>query len=321
MTGVWWIRIDVSGWQDHGVEQSGSNGGRWLEDPGTGRRWLHKKTHVPANGCEQGEDWAEVIATQVAQALGVPCAPTMLCVHEGRRGSLSCSIRPDQYDLWGGQIVLEEAEAPGYFRFTPGRAVGDPERPNIRRPGHSLTNIRAALQGVDAPEGFEGCSKGGRAFDAFVGYTLLDALIANRDRHDENWAVLQPQLGSLPGILAPTYDHGSSLGYNFSGPKRDRCLADSEELERWAMRGTAHRYEHEPPAKTLVDHAVEALGMGSPDTAKWWTEQVLLLDLSEILEPLEQGAIPEMSEASVKFAAALLKLNLRRLQDAISDHA
>lgn len=244
-----------------------------------------------------------------------------MCAHEGRRGSLSCSIRPDHYDLWGGQVVLEEAQAPGYFRFTPGKKVQDPEKPHILRPGHSLTNIRAALQGVDAPEGFEGGPREGRAFDVFVGYTLLDALVANCDRHDENWAVLQPQLGSMPGILAPTYDHGSSLGYSFAGPKRDRCLAEHRELEKWAAKGTAHRYEHVPPAKTLVEHAAEAMGMGSPDTAKWWAEQVLQLDLSGILDPLEQGAIPEMSEASVKFAAALLKLNLRRLQDAICDHA
>ncbi|WP_146223282.1 hypothetical protein [Nocardiopsis sp. L17-MgMaSL7] len=216
--------------------------------------------------------------------------------------------------------MLEEARAPGYFPFAPGQDVRDLNRPHIRRPGHSLTNIRTALQVVDAPAEFKGGPREGRAFDVFVGYTLLDALIANRDRHDENWAVLEPQLGSLPQVLAPTYDHGSSLGYNLPGTTRDRCLSDVVALERWATKGTAHRYEHVPPPKTLVGHAVEALHMGSPDTAKWWVEQVMSLDLSEILEPLERGCIPEMSAASVKFATALLKLNLRRLQDAIRDH-
>lgn len=318
---VWWKRVDVSDWQDCGVETSGSSGGRWLEDPETGLRWLHKQTHIPANGREQGEDWAEVIATRVAQLLGVPCANTALCTFKGRRGSLSCSILPPKYDLWEGQVVLEAVQVPGYIRFTPGQKVRDPGRPTVVRPGHSLANIRTALQGVDAPEGFEGGPKEGRAFDVFVGYALLDALIANCDRHDENWAVLQPQLGSLPEMLAPSYDHGSSLGYNYSGPKRDRCLDDLGRLEAWAAKGTAHRYEHVPPAKSLVAHAMEALGMGSLDTGKWWEAQILQLDLGEILEPLEQGIISGMSPGSVTFAAELLKLNLRRLQDAISDHA
>jgi hypothetical protein len=317
----WWERIDVSGWQDCGVETSGSNGGRWLEDPDTGLRWLHKQTHIPANGCEQGEDWAEVIATRVAQLLGVPCANTALCTLKGRRGSLSCSILPKKYALWEGQVVLEAARAPGYVRFTPGKEVRDPDRSDVVRPGHSLANIRTALQGVDAPVGFKGGAKGERAFDAFVGYTLLDALIANRDRHDENWAVLQPQLGSLPEMLAPSYDHGSSLGYSLPDHKRDHCLAAPGRLEVWAARGTAHRYEHVPPAKTLVAHAMKALTMGSLDTGEWWRAQIRELNLGEILDPLEREVISGMSPGSARFAAALLKLNLRRLQDAIRDHA
>ena len=45
----------------------------------------------------------------------------------------------------------------------------------------------------------------------FVGYVLLDAWIANQDRHHENWGALRhgDELR-----LAPTFDHGASLVNN-----------------------------------------------------------------------------------------------------------
>jgi hypothetical protein len=50
------------------------------------------------------------------------------------------------------------------------------------------------------------------ALGIFVGYVMLDAWIANQDRHHENWGALQDdQLR-----LAPTFDHGASLARNLS---------------------------------------------------------------------------------------------------------
>ena len=53
-----------------GVEQAGTNSVVWLRDPMDEQwAWLHKSTTTPAStGLEQGEDWAEVAATQVAFA-------------------------------------------------------------------------------------------------------------------------------------------------------------------------------------------------------------------------------------------------------------
>ena len=54
----------------------------------------------------------------------------------------------------------------------------------------------------DAPPGMEA------ALDVFVGYIMLDAWIANQDRHHENWGALR----SDKLRLAPTFDHGALLG-------------------------------------------------------------------------------------------------------------
>ena len=151
MTGVAagvWDRDDVSDWVVLSVEQAGSTESDWLEDPVTARRWLHKNTVIPSSGVEQGEDWAEVVSTQVARLLGVPCAMTRLCTRGGRRGSLSLSIVAKGYSLWEGTVVMQRARVPGFYSHTEGRPGIDPSRPEVKRPGHSLANIRSALDAV-----------------------------------------------------------------------------------------------------------------------------------------------------------------------------
>lgn len=233
-----WDRVDASDWGVLEVEQSGSSEAVWLLEPSTGERWLHKDTTIPSNGIEQGEDWSEVLSTQVAELIGIPCAPTRLCMRAGRRGSLSRSIRPGDRDLWEGALVLEDAAVPGYFRqIEGGPPAVDPKRPGIRRPGHSLSNIERALDGVLPPPGLKGPA-GLTGFDVFAGYLVLDALIANPDRHEQNWAVLTPQLRTLPAALSPSYDHASSLGHNLQDPARRIYMNDPDRLAKWGLEGT-----------------------------------------------------------------------------------
>lgn len=172
-----WAQVDVSTWEVFEVEQSGTSVAEWLVEPSTGVLWLHKPTDIPANGVEQSEDWAEVVATQGAVLFGVPCARTRLCVRDGRRGSISRSIRPDTHDLHHRAVVL--ADVPGFVpQVEGGPRATDPSRPGVRRPGHTLDNIRDALDGVISPPGF-GLPEWLTAFDVFAGYAVLDALIAN----------------------------------------------------------------------------------------------------------------------------------------------
>ncbi|MBK9696690.1 MAG: hypothetical protein IPO80_04555 [Propionibacteriaceae bacterium] len=312
-----WVPIDVSDWVLLGVEQAGTNSVIWLRDPNDHERvWLHKNTSTPiSTGVEQGEDWAEVAATHVAVALGVPCADTRLCRRHGRRGSLSLSVRPNGHDLNEGRVALLSAHSPGYVPHVEGEKTVDPARPGVKRPGHSLANIKTALHGVQAPPGFKGPAAMS-GFDVFVGYVILDALVANRDRHEQNWAVLRPQLVGLPDRLAPSYDHGGSLGYNLSDAERERRLSDPISLTAWARKGTAHRFEHVGQAPSLVDHAVAAISLASPEAAQWWQGRLASLDLSPLSAVLAQG-VPGMSLPAATFTNKLLNLNLRRLQDAI----
>jgi hypothetical protein len=306
----------VSAWPIRSVEQAGSSRNLWLEEPETGAQWLHKDTVIPSNGVEQGEDWSEVLSTAVAAMLGTPCATTRLCMRNERRGSISRSVRPDKYSLNEGRVILEQVEAPGYFAHTEGKPARDPARPEVKRPGHSLSNIKLALDGVLPPRDFSGSDEC-TGFDVFSGYMILDALIANRDRHEQNWAVLTPALLGPPEHLSPTYDHASSLGYNLTDDRRNRYIESDTELWTWATRGTAWRFEHSGTPETLVDHAAHAVSLCSEAGADWWRGQLSDLDLGPVVEALNDRAIPAMSVPAARFARELLILNLRRLRDAI----
>ncbi len=311
-----WDRIDVSDWQTAQTAYIGTNRQAWLVHPETGAFWLYKSIHVPSNEVPQGEDWAEVIATQVALLLGVPCAETRLCVRSGVRGSLSLSVIPDGFGLNDGGVVLETAEVPGYFRHTAERKACDPARPGVRRPGHTLVNIQHVLQDVTPPEGFQG-PDGCVGFDVFAGFMILDALVANQDRHEENWAVLGALVKDVPDRLAPSFDHGGSLGYNLTDDKRCLLLDSDAALAAWAAKATAQRFEHVRPAKSLVEHAVEAAELAAPRAIRWWGCQLEMLDLTPLHDVLRGGQVPGMSEVAATFVSRLLECNLGRLRDAI----
>lgn len=310
-----WTRIDVSGWKVNLVEPAGSTAGMWLIRPGTTQHWLCKLTTTPATGVEQGEDWAEVVSTQVARALSVPCAQTCLCTQDGQRGSLSLSVRPFGYDLVEGKVLLQTENVPGYVPYEVGGHAADPQRPGVERPGHTLENIRRVLDQVEPPDGWMGPSTA-TGFDVFVGYLVLDALVANRDRHEENWAVLRAQTNGVADRVSPSYDHGGTLGYQLSEAARLSCLDTQDGVARWAKRGTAWRFEHRRPAPTLVEVAVRGLEMCRPATAVWWRSRLHDLDLSAVVERVSSG-VPGMSELAGRFITELLNMNVRRLRDAL----
>ncbi len=261
------------------------------------------------DGHTQWEDWAEKMASYAARLLTVPCAEIALALRHGRRGSLSRNLRPASYEMQSGLVLLSAMVAD----YRPGTD-------NVRgRPGHSLANIQRALAGAlpppnaALPDSFD-------AFDVFVGYLVLDAWLANRDRHDENWSVLLPTPPldpTEPRRLAGSYDHAGCLGFNLRDASRTRMLDTPGGVEHWAGRGTAWRFEHDPsegPA-SLVALAREGLQMASSRAQNHWIGT--LAGITEDDETQVLATIPEMSVPSRSFARELLRINRGRLLRAI----
>jgi hypothetical protein len=59
------------------------------------------------------------------------------------------------------------------------------------------------------------------ALDVFIGYVMLDAWIANQDRHHENWGAIWDGKSMR---LAPTYDHAAGMARNLKDVERQDRL-------------------------------------------------------------------------------------------------
>ena len=73
---------------------------------------------------------------------------------------------------------------------------------------------------------------------------VLDAWVANQDRHDQNWAV-KARSGSQELRLAPSYDHAGSLAFSRLDSYREKVLR-ARGMRAFAERGRAARFEHDP---------------------------------------------------------------------------
>jgi hypothetical protein len=176
--------------------------------------------------------------------------------------------------------------------------------------GHALANVRKVLEPYAAPLGFAGPA-GFDAFDVFAGYLMFDALIVNRDRHPQNWAVLrEPTSAQLH--LAPSYDHASGLGFNLLDDRRQRLLRDNKMRAAFVRKGTAHRFEGCQKV-TLSEFALRALEMAGSDVRRYWLGRLVSVGHAQFEEVI--GRVPGMSELARRFAVWLLDTGRGRLID------
>jgi len=299
-------QVDVSSWRVRDEEPAGDDEKVWLSAPDDWD-WLFKPvTEHKHLGLVQGENWSEKVSAEMGALLGVPCAKVELAVRSGRQGSISLDLKPAGWELQPGSVLLAETAED----YIPGDQA---------RRGHSLVNIQRALAGFDPPpratlpSGFEG-------FDVFAGFLVLDAWIANRDRHDENWAVLLPPPGeSTPKRLAGSYDHATSLGFNLPDAQRERRL-DEGTVPAWAMRGNAHRFEWPGGIKqripTLVEFAAMAMSIRPPEVRSYWASRLATVERQAIADLVAR--VPVMSQLACKFVVELTSINRERLLDVLA---
>jgi hypothetical protein len=298
-------RIDASSWEVDRDETSGVEEKMWLLMPGSESHspYLFKSVTVGATyTCN--EDLAEKAAAEIGRRLGVPCARVDLAIRNESRGSISADLCPKTWEMQHGALLMQDREIPGY---RPGKLPG--------RPGHSVENIRLALDGAGPPPGSD-LPFAASGFDVFAGFTVFDAIIANRDRHDENWAVLLPVARDGPMMLCGSYDHANSLGYNLDDTKRLMYLRRLNGVEGWCRKGTAFRYDHTPgkAAPTLVETAARALSLASAEARDYWRAQVDHLSEDDVRSVI--GHLPGMSVPARTFTTEVVLVNRKRVLDA-----
>lgn len=299
-----YAEIDVTQWPSAGDEQLGTKPKRWLMHPDTGESWLLKyatySTGSDGSCYRKGDDWAEFIASRVAAGLGTPAAHVELAVERSetvRYGIISKSVltEDEQSGDSDGELVL------GNGLLARPTAPGD-------RLGYTIDAVQAALANTKPPIG---SPPGFGAWDVFAGYLVLDCLIGNTDRHEENWAVI---VTPNERRLAPSFDHASSLGFQISDAQRNQRLETRDEgftPETYARRAKSP-FANKPH---LIDVASAALDRCTRAVREHWLSACE--DVDELVRPIWRVPDDRMSEVARQFAERLLRSNCARLFDQV----
>lgn len=288
--------VDVGTWLRAHEETLGTKPKRWLQEPETQTLWLMKDTTFnrsrDGSSYRKGDDWSERVACAIAQALGLPAAEVELARggpgHDSSDGVVSQTVLAEHESLIHGNELLAEIGVVGTNTHD--------------RSGYTVEAVQTALTDVQPPD-----PDWADAWECFVGYLILDAIIGNTDRHQENWAVIESGDGRR---LSPTFDHASSLGFQLSDQDRLARLHTSDSNrtpEGYARRATT-KFEGKP---TPLEVAVQALETVDSRRRQAWKSRCA--DIEAIVAPL--GRIPggRISEPARAFAEQLLRWNQAEL--------
>ncbi|MCV7198172.1 hypothetical protein [Mycobacterium angelicum] len=310
--------VDLADWTRGESEPGGDEAKRWFVAPEASRHaghWLFKPRRIKAlklskrrrllgdepDVLVRGENWAEKVSYELAKLLLVPAAETELATvvqlrtHQRVYGSMSRDMRPRTWAWTPGAALLAERD--------------DAFDAKLCR-GHTIAAIDAALEGLRGPVNTEYVDWS--AFDVFAGYLLLDAWIANTDRHAHNWGVLQnPKDGAI--CLGPSFDHGSALASGDGDPARaDRVRENT--VEQWCQHGRTKRFDGGVPSG-LVDIAGRALALAGSNARRHWTSQINNVDLDLCFDVV--AAVPDLSDPTRSFLRTVLATNRKRLCHAL----
>lgn len=194
---------DISHWQiDERINASGIREKFWLIEPSTSIRYLFK---LPRE--KTGEVWAEEINATIGRLLGLSMMETSIVSYHGRIGILLKNfIAHKGEEFYSGADLLKTI----IDSFNPAELTD-----------YTLKNIIACLKPFKLDE-------------QIASMILFDALIANQDRHCENWGIIRKGDNF---VFSPLFDNGSSLGCNLSEDKVNQLLSDKNRFQAFTARG------------------------------------------------------------------------------------
>ena len=289
------------------VEWLGSKRKFWFVDDGV--RWLFK-----AEERGTGEDWAEKIACELCGRLGLPYVsyelaeefdgPTYL-----QPGVVCPHLAPRPRSLLLGNQLLWDRD-PDYPRT---------DVRKYRTKAHTVAAVSKCVSELDLPpqEWLVNLPKAvNTAHGIFTGYVMLDAWVANQDRHHENWgAIALPGSGRL--CLAPTFDHGASLARNLSDEERHARLESRDagrQVPHFAARARSAFYASPEDTRALgTFEAFRAIENLDRDAARVWLERLRGVTTDEVERILREVPPNRMSEITRRFTHELLMTNQQRL--------
>jgi hypothetical protein len=297
--------IDISDQDIEGIEQMGTKSKFWYTDSKTGEEYLFKSTHTEdGNGRQivrKGEDWAEKVACEIAEKLGIPHAQYDLAIFNGQKGIRSKKFTLAGENMFFGNQLIEHVIENLNATLESGQRSQKVERVQVI--------LERLIQ--NPPKGWISTKNIKSASDVFIGYLLLDTLISNQDRHNENWAMIADQKTTS---LAPSFDHAASLGRNESFEKMIAKLISKDaghQIPTYVSKSKSYFYHGSQRLKTLDAFCLFGLSRKEA-TIEWLTrlEQIKFDDFYDIVTRVPDSV---MNNIEKTFCLAVLIANRARI--------
>jgi excisionase family DNA binding protein len=271
----------------------------WYSD---GQRFLFK-----AGREGTGDNWAEKIASELCRLLGLPHVEYDLAVYRDLKGVITPNFVPEGGARFEAGNEILELYIPEYDKTK-----------RYKQTKHTLRDMLALLSNrfIQLPIGWSSLGGIKTSADVFVGYLMLDALIANQDRHHENWGVVvMPENKTVH--LAPTFDHASSLGRNESDSSREERMNTRDigrSVNQYVQRARSAFYNTPDDTKPLSTlEAFREAAKKRPAAARFWLNKLEAVSLSNTRLIIDRVPKEEMSDISKEFTQKIIDLNKQRL--------
>lgn len=281
---------------------------RQLEQLGTKAKfWYHLDDQLilfKVGRPNTGENWAEKACCEIARLLDLPHAEYELARWGDKKGVITPSVVPKN----GGLILGNELLARVYDKYEP--AV------RYKSGQHTLRRVITVLQqDIDTPIGWYQPQQVDNAIGVFIGYLLLDTLVANQDRHHENWGLITTLEYGL--TLAPTFDHASSLGRNETDINRSERLSTKDKgysVQSYVGKARSGFFSSRTSLKAMSTlDAFSECAKANTRAALYWLDRLYALTDSDFANVLYSIPDDFISQPAREFAHAMLITNRNRL--------
>ena len=286
--------IDLAQDAREDVEQLGSKPKFWVSrDDG---RWLFKEARP-----NTGEDWSEKIAAELAKHLGIDAAEVELATYVDRRGCISKNF----IRLARGEGLVHGNEMLGAM------VAGYDKSKVMKQSDHTVDAIVSAISDyLPRPVAVLNLMR-------LAEYMVFDALIANTDRHHENWGMrwqMDPAAGEYPINVAPSYDHASSLGRECLDERCEKILHKNG-VGKYVKAGRGGVYWQSTDKHGA--NPLQLVQLASEKYPKYFApalEKVCKLNEDEFLQMIRRIPTHRASDVSKRFAHSIVCYSLNELK-------
>ncbi len=275
------------------IEQLGTKEKYWIEDKKANQKKLFKIGRE-----NTGENWAEKVACEIAKIIGLPVAEYELAIYEGKLGTLSTSfVGDDERLIHGNELLVKIDKKYPIDRFYKVREY----------------KLDTVLRIINLLEKDETLSLSDALYN-FVGYIIFDCLIANQDRHHENWGFVVTKDQKIR--LSPSFDHASGFGCKVQRREIEDRLATRDRnytVEAFCKRAKTPFYDRDLKQLDTID-TCKVLAKYDSKAVCYWIDKIINIDVSTYDAIFQKIPMQFIEDYQKKFAIEILKENTKRLQ-------